>query len=546
MAKRREPARTARELIEREKAGTLTAADKQAAEQLTAKMLDAITTATALQSAQLRELAATLRAQASELPAYAVLLPAAPPLYALLGRNTDRAAALAPEAHSYQLKLGDGTPTGTESVWLVLGTLSPEARRVLAIICGWWRERDSSAADDRRVVISKRLLAKACYGATDGRAVQRISVLLDELRTTRLQVGIGRTNADGDTELLDEPTTAPLLQILRAGKAKGSRSYKAAKRNSVLVAELNPELHRELLQHHYQRIRTELLKGWESWELQLLLRILTHRTTSPRSGTLHYSSDKKRTELTIGKAAPGELGSLGELLPSLANRAPALERRLVSFAEKLARLTDDDELRVLGIRPRRQTRHPRAPITGWVLELGYEVLPLTSSQIKQLRGLEKAAEGGSRAAALQLAAELESQPELARAYEAYRRRDRGTDERVLAIPGRVSPLQLARVAITRSEAKTAAQAVPKAVAISTIGERDKKTEREPSLTATGRELLGRATAAVGSQTEKLPDRGSRQLSPERAAELRQRWPELTQKERQHLKARYPELAELES
>ncbi|NBP99436.1 MAG: hypothetical protein EBU51_07790, partial [Synechococcaceae bacterium WB6_3A_227] len=254
------------------------------------------------------------------------------------------------------------------------------------------------------------------------------------------------------------------------------------------MAELNPELHRELLQHHYQRIRTELLKGWESWELQLLLRILTHRTTSPRGGTLHYSSDKKRTELTIGKAAPGELGSLGELLPSLANRAPALERRLVSFAEKLARLTDDDELRVLGIRPRRQTRHPRAPITGWVLELGYEVLPLTSSQIKQLRGLEKAAEGGSRAAALQLAAELESQPELARAYEAYRRRDRGSDERVLAIPGRVSPLQLARVSVTRSEAKTAAQAVPKAVAISTIGERDKKTEREPSLTATGREL----------------------------------------------------------
>ncbi|NBP99435.1 MAG: hypothetical protein EBU51_07785 [Synechococcaceae bacterium WB6_3A_227] len=151
MAKRREPARSARELMQRAESGTLTAADKQAMASLDGAFQRAVDIATALQSAQLRELAATLRAQASELPAYAVLLPAAPPLYALLGRNTDRAAALAPEAHSYQLKLGDGTPTGTESVWLVLGTLSPEARRVLAIICGWWRERDSSAADSEQV-----------------------------------------------------------------------------------------------------------------------------------------------------------------------------------------------------------------------------------------------------------------------------------------------------------------------------------------------------------------------------------------------------------
>jgi len=545
MAKRKQPARSGRELIEREAAGTLTAEDRESAQQLVATIDRAVAAATAVQTAQLRELAATLRAQASELPAYAVLLPAAPPLYALLGRNTDRAAALAPEPHSYQLKLGDGTPSGYESVWLVLGTLTPEARRVLAIICGWWRERDSSYEDDRRVVISKRLLAKACYGATDGRAVRRISALLAELGRARLQVGTARTAADGDTELLDEATTQPLLLVMRPGKGKG---IKAAKRNSVLMAELNPELHRELLKHHYQRIRTDLLKGWESWELQLLLRILTHLTVTPRSRMLQYSSDKKRTELGIGASQALELGSLGELLPSLANRTPALQRRLVKFAEKLAGLTYTDELRVLGIRPRRSSRSARAPITGWVLELGYEVLPLTGTQIKRLRGLERAAEAGNRAAAVELAAELGADPELGAAYEAYRQRDRGQDERVLAIQGRVSPLQLARVTVTQSEAKTAALAVPRAVASSTIGERGAKAKKraDPSLTATGRELLGAATAAVGSRTAELPDRDSRQLSPEREADLRQQWPSLTQKERQHLKARYPELAELES
>lgn len=545
MAKRKEPARSARELIEREQAGTLTAADRESAEQLAATIDRAVAVATAVQTAQLRELAATLRAQASELPAYAVLLPAAPPLYALLGRNTDRAAALAPEPHSYQLKLGDGTPSGYESVWLVLGTLTPEARRVLAIICGWWRERDSSYEDDRRVVISKRLLAKACYGATDGRAVRRVSALLAELGRARLQVGIARTAADGDTELLDEPTTEPLLQVWRPGKGKG---IKAAKRNSVLAVDLNPQLHAELLKHHYQRIRTDLLKGWESWELQLLLRILTHLTVTPRSRMLQYSSDKKRTELAIGAAQALELGRMSELLPSLANRTPALQQRLVKFAEKLADNTYRDELRVLGIRPRRSSRSARAPITGWVLELGYEVLPLTGAQIKRLRGLERAAEGGNRAAAVELAAELGADPELGAAYEAYRQRDRGQDERVLAIQGRVSPLQLARVTVTRSEAKTAALAVPRAVASSTIGERGAKAKKraDPSLTATGRELLGAATAAVGSRTAELPDRGSRQLSPEREADYRQRWPSLTQKERQHLKARYPELAELPS
>jgi hypothetical protein len=307
----------------------------------------------------------------------------------------------------------------------------------------------------------------------------------------------------------------------------------------VLTVELNPDLHGELLKHHYQRIRTELLKGWESWELQLLLRILTHLTVTPRSRMLQYSSDKKRTQLAIGAAQPLELGSLGELLPSLANRTPALERRLVKFAEKLADNTYRDELRVLGIRPRRSSRSARAPITGWVLELGYEVLPLTGAQVKRLRGLERAAEGGNRAAAVELAAELGADPELGAAYEAYRQRDRSTDERVLALQARVSPLQLPRVAITQSEAKTAALAVSRAVAISTNGERDAKAKKRenPSLTATGRELLGAAEAAMASRTERLPAQTAG-LTPERAADYAERWPTLTKLERRSLKQRY--------
>ena len=137
-AKRKQPAaRTTRELIERAESGTLTAADRAAMAHLDTAMARAVDLATARLTSTLRETAAVLRAQASELPEYALLLPAAPPEYALLGRNTDRAAIAAPEAHTYQLQLGEGEPEA-RAVWQVLGTLTPEARRVLAIICGWW------------------------------------------------------------------------------------------------------------------------------------------------------------------------------------------------------------------------------------------------------------------------------------------------------------------------------------------------------------------------------------------------------------------------
>ena len=492
-AKRRPPARSARELIERAEAGTLTAADRAAEAQLSATALRAVEVATAQFTAQLREVAATLRAQADTLPEYALLLPATPPEYALLGRNTDRAAVAAPEAHTYQLQLGDDGST-THAVWQVLGTLSPEARRVLAVICGWWAEREKAQQHDRRVVISKRLLAQACYGATDGRAVRRISALLDELARVRLAVGAERRNTDGTTELLDPATAQPLVRTARTGVGTDTQS---AKRSSVLTALLHPDLHAELLEHKYQRLRTDLLRGWESWELQLLLRLLTHRTGWAGSDAMRRSTDGKRTQLSIGRSAPLELGTLAELLPSLIDRPPALRLRLDRFTAKLAERSRPYELQVLGIRERRAGRGARAPITGWVLEAGYPVRPLTGALIKKLRKLEQGKQWA------RLTAELARNPDLDSSWRAYRQQfpELGAG-RVSALPERVSPLPMPRVAITAAEPETAPRV---------IGEyRESKNLRSD---------------------KKNPE-------PERVQQVRTQWADLDSSTRRLLKARY--------
>lgn len=499
-AKRKQPARSARELIERAESGTLTAADRDAIAQLSTTAQRAMAPMMAQMGARAREVAAILRAQASELPEYALLLPAAPPEYALLGRNTDRAAIAAPEAHTYQLTLGEGEPE-RRAVWQLLGTLTPEARRVLAIICGWWAERDESQQGERRVVISKRLLAQACYGATDGRAVRRISALLNELSRARLQVGIERTGADGQTELLDPATAEPLVRTARAGTGTDTQ---AAKRNSVLTALLHPELHAELQAHQYQRIRTDLLKGWESWELQLLLRLLTHITAMPTSRVMRGSIDGKRTQLAIGRNAPAELGALGELLPSLADRPPALRARLDRFTAKLAQRSAPYELQILGIKERRAGRGARAPITGWVLQAGYLVRPLTSAQIKKLRRLEQGKQWA------RLTAELARNPDLEASWRAYRTRypELGAG-RVSALPERVSPLPEPRVAITATEPENTPRA--------------RLEQRE---------------------SNNLP-REKENTEAARVEQVRSRWPTLDHRERASLKARYgQQLADL--
>jgi hypothetical protein len=521
MAKRKQPARSGRELIERESAGTLTADDREAAALFTATSLRAIELATARYTAQLREAAATLRAQAGELPEYALLLPAAPPEYALLGRNTDRAAITAPEPHSYQLRLTDGTPTDKRAVWQVLGTLSPEARRVLAIICGWWAERDKQQWPDRRVVISKRLLAKACYGATDGRATGRISALLDELRRARLQVGVGREHPDGTTDLIDPPTAQPLVRTARAGTGA---DIKTAKRNSVLMAELHPDLHAELMRREYQRIRTDLLKGWESWELQLLLRILTHLTAMPSSKAMARSTDGKRTQLAIGKSEPMELGNLADLLPSLRYRTPALRQRLDKFAAKLAERSLPYELQVLRIVERRSGRGLRAPITGWVLEAGYQVRPLTGRQIRYLQKLEAAGKWQ------QLTAELAANPELGRSYEAFRKHQpalRLAAGRVSALPERVSALPIARVAITESVPETGLEHSKSSIQSIPTGKSVRKNRKS-------------APTPIGALVEQLVPVSRLGLTAEREAQVRSQWPDLDGDTRRLLKARYGE------
>jgi hypothetical protein len=290
------------------------------------------------------------------------------------------------------------------------------------------------------------------------------------------------------------------------------------------MAELHPDLHAELMRREYQRIRTDLLKGWESWELQLLLRILTHLTAMPSSKAMARSTDGKRTQLAIGKSEPMELGNLADLLPSLRYRTPALRQRLDKFAAKLAERSLPYELQVLRIVERRSGRGLRAPITGWVLEAGYQVRPLTGRQIRYLQKLEAAGKWQ------QLTAELAANPELGRSYEAFRKHQpalRLAAGRVSALPERVSALPIARVAITESVPETGLEHSKSSIQSIPTGKSVRKNRKS-------------APTPIGALVEQLVPVSRLGLTAEREAQVRSQWPDLDGDTRRLLKARYGE------
>ena len=408
-AKGKQPARTLRELIERAEAGTLTAADRAMSDRLSTSAQRAAGVAIAPLTATMRDIAATLRAQAEEPAEYALILPSADPAavvagspaYALLARNTGRAALAAPEPVAYAQQLGmDDDPAALVSIStrLLVNSLSVDAQRLLYLLGGRWdaqyRSDDCNAEkgqhaqqcahlQNRSVPITLRALARDCYGSDGGRQVERISALLDELAAARLEVRT--TRSDGITDQTLGRPAEPLV-IVAMTEAQPTGTGRRLRKNLAAADEqrtalFSRDLHDEYLRGQYRLIRRDLLTGWgEEWRLELLLRLYTHPALYYGSGAMRTGSDGRSAQITLGRYSTGKLGSLSDLLPSAVGRVDLATRRLDAFRADLNRRSLPDELHIAAIRPVKTGRR----ITGWVLGCVYPVPRLTGKQARSL------------------------------------------------------------------------------------------------------------------------------------------------------------------
>jgi len=357
--------------------------------------------------------AAELRALAEQPAEYALVLPSADPAavvagtpaYALLARNTGRAAVIAPEAHTYTKgyaqQLGmDDDPADIVSIStrLLVDSLSVDAQRLLYLLGGRWdaqyrsencnAEKGQHAPEcahlqNRSVPITLRALARDCYGSDGGRQVERISELLSELEAARLEVRTTRTA--GITEQTLGRAAEPLVVVGMAeqrltGTGRRLRKNLAAA-DEQRTALFSRDLHDEYLRGQYRLIRRDLLTGWgESWRLELLLRLYTHPALYYGSSTMRTGTDGRSAQITLGRYAPAKLGSLSDLLPSAVGRVDHATRRLDEFRAELNERSLDDELHIAAIRPAKTGRR----ITGWVLGCVYPAPRLTGAQARSL------------------------------------------------------------------------------------------------------------------------------------------------------------------
>ena len=262
------------------------------------------------------------------------------------------------------------TPTAT-----ALGKLSVDALRVLAIVCGVWRETthdfrcnsDSGKHADSCThaldgfTFERTRLAVAVFGKHTGQNLRRLTAALGELTRVEFEWGHLRGGAGGTYESLGEPS--PVLIVRRAGTGTTGRGAVKSARRWIT---LNPHLYAELVRGNYRLMRPALLHGWrEAWELELLLRIYGH-TKTPRSS--RPMRDYGYSTLLIGKGNLGELGAVGDLFPEYtrSKRWGVVRKKLQGFTEKLAARSEPHELHATLREPTR---------AGWTLEVSYPELP---------------------------------------------------------------------------------------------------------------------------------------------------------------------------
>ena len=346
-------------------------------------------------TSRLKDIAATLRALAEQPTEYAVLMPRAE--RAAIAHNLTAARVDSPNL----VKAGRAVQMGVDTYrdYLELPTrylYSPEAERLLSVLTGKWRTAYRSAecnADtgkhaaecahlERRLIVSKRSLAKELHGSAGGSQVAMVSRHLQELAKARHTYSKGRTDGTtGEVQILSSADGEPIISYLRAGTGDTLESA-AASRTLTLV--LGEQYHAQLMRGLYRVERTERLTCWrESWELELMLRLITTPTTRYGSYAMNNSRDGLSVKLLLSRTDEStELGSVDSLIGgSRSLRSPATTlSRLQKFQAQLRAVSLPDELQVYLVEP--QLAGSR--VVGWYLGLGYAEAPLTAGQAKRL------------------------------------------------------------------------------------------------------------------------------------------------------------------
>jgi hypothetical protein len=345
---------------------------------------------------RLKDIAATLRALAEQPTEYAVLMPRAE--RAAIAHNLSTARVESPSL----VKAGRAVQMGLDTYrdYLELPTrylYSPEAERLLSVLTGKWRTAYRSAecnADtgkhaaecahlERRLIVSKRSLAKELHGSAGGSQVAMVSRHLQELAKVRHTYSKTRTDGTtGEVEILSSADGEPIISYLRAG-AGDTLEGAAASRTLTLV--LGEQYHAQLMRGLYRVERTERLTCWrESWELELMLRLITTPTTRYGSYAMNNSRDGMSVRLLLSRTddESTELGSVESLIGGSrsANSPATTLSRLQKFAAQLRAVSLPDELQVYLVEPQRAGSR----VVGWYLGLGYALQPLTAGQAKRL------------------------------------------------------------------------------------------------------------------------------------------------------------------
>ena len=466
------------------------------------------------QTHRLKDIAATLKALSEQPTEYAVILPRAE--RAVVAHNLSAARSKSPA----QVKAGRAIQMGIDTYqdYLELPTryaYSPEAERLLSILTGKWRSAYRSAecnADtgqhakecahlERRLVVSKRSLARELHGSAGGSQIALVSKCLKELAAARHTYSKAKTAANSnEVQILSSPEGEPILTYLRAGTGDTLESAAAARSLTLVLGE---QYHAQLMQGFYRVERTERLTCWrESWQLDLMLRLISTPTTRYGSRVMQKSRDGQSVKLLLGRTDnTTELGSVGSLLEGSrsVDKPDTTTKRLEKFAEQLRAISQPDELQIVLIEPKRAGRR----VVGWYLAAAYPEQPLTAPQAQRL------------------------------AAEARRRIKRG------------EPLTTAHEAALRKVNRYPRREQQVLAALSVLNSGTKRTQARHEVSQLTHEKAPRLVLDSYIDTTSA----KHETESERAAritDLRARWHEQSALVRRALKRAYPELVDLPS
>lgn len=347
---------------------------------------------------QLKDLTATLKALAEQATGEVVLMER--PERAAIAHNLSAARIESPALVKADRAIQMGVDTYQDYVELPTRYLySAEAERLLSVLTGMWRtgyyspacnadtgkHAEGCAHLERRLYVSKSLLAKELHGHAGGSQVAMVSKALKELAKARHTYSRTRTNNKTKSpQILSSADGEPILTYLRAGGDGISDTLESAAASRTLVLVLGERYHAQLMRGLYRVERTERLTCWaESWELELMLRLLTTPTTRYGSYAMNSGADGRSVKLLLNRTQEGtELGTADSLMSGRRSlREPAaITRRLQKFADTLRKHSEDYELQVFEVMPKREGRR----IVGWYLGMGYKEPPLTAGQVKAL------------------------------------------------------------------------------------------------------------------------------------------------------------------